>query len=359
MTRNSKGRFVTVPAVFEPTQSDLWQLALAKAFDALRRGDEVGTPDVVLDASAGLYTIPGRIDALLDAKARKECKYEVSFHQRLRRAALKLLRECNAFELRLALSRGVLSPDLQAYGQRVLTEGSPRAVAYTVLVIREAIEWEMDYDTFRFTDDDAVLELTLAQEERGERVYHHTPTQPKRKRKAKQFAVDTIEIRESDLDKWIKLDDGSWVLAIDNPTREYGEPFTKGDPRGYHREGPAAKRVKRWAYCTHCTEQRGEAVWYETAAQRGKARHTAVESCKKVEGKPPERDYTPQVEVSQRVGNRIVKRLFQKNKRGQWFTMMQSILEQGKPARTQYLGERCWAELAEKVQKLYVAKCRR
>lgn len=359
MARNSKGRFVTVPTVFEPSQNDLWQLALAKAFEALRRGDEVGTPDVVLDASEGLYTIPGRIDALLDDKARKECKYEVSFHQRLRRAALKLLRECNAFVLRRELSRGLLAPDLQSYGQRVLTEGSPRAVAYTVLVILEHIQWEMEYDTFHYTDDDALLELTLAQEERGQRVYHHTPKQPKRKGKKQQFAVDTIEILESDLDKWIKLDNGDWVLAVDNPTRQYGEPMYKGDPRGHHREGPAAKRTKRWAFCTHCTEQRGEPVWYSTAAQRGKARHTAVESCKKVEGKPPERDYTPQVEVSQRVGNRIIKRLFHKNKRGQWFTMTQSVLEQGKPARTQYLGERCWSELAEKVQKLYVARCRR
>lgn len=332
--------------VFEPTATELFQLALSRADDLLTPGGNARTPDVRIDVDDAAHDDAALIQRLLDARDAFECDYAVKYTKRRRRKALSVLRQAGRRALTTLLGWPSITNELRDYGKAVLERGSRKAIAYAYLSLLDASRWELDYMTYHPAED-TLIEVTQRQQERGQRVYHETVDAPTGKA---VFAVDTRTVDESDLDDYVKTSSGEWVKATNGPSFDSGGR-TSGDPRGLHVASSFGRKVKRWAYCGHCK------AWFETKAKKGTARHTKVKSCRKVECAPPERKTTPTLVIPRRSTRngvtRIYKHTFTKSLRGGWVQAHVDIYVGNALCESRWVGEVCPAALSHALQARY------
>jgi len=350
MTKKPKKSAITV---LEPTIVQLYQLALLRANELIANNGHARTPDVALKPSRLLHNRSDLVDRALQDKAASEARYAVTYQQRLRRKALRLLKRANAQALALLLEYDALPLDLRDYGKAALRHGGKRAIAYAYMTLLDAFRWEVKHMPNSPRDDYSSTELMLAQQERGQRVYFHSPEQTG---KRKVFAQDVTEIDESDLDDYVKTSDGSLVKASNGPALSIASRTT-GDPRGLHIATTFSRKVKRWAYCGHCSAK--QSVWFETKAQRGKARHSV---CKKVESTPPVREEVPEVTVDRRGHFRdepvTLRHVFRKSRRGQWYLAQVDTIVRGVTTHTDQPMSTCWVELSNALQRRWLMRKR-
>lgn len=288
---------------FNPTKAQFRELLLLRIDQMMAESaDECDhRPDPVVYPSRTLYE---QRTLWLDAVDERfaSLPYETAAYEYRRRTlAVRLLNE-----LRHGLCDKVLSvaqatwrpKPLRNLAWAVLKNRRPRAMAYLLLHLDELRRWMLD--TREEREDQSALAVDQRRYNASRETWRDGSDE-----QVEVFTDGYVEVADDTPDpegatlSTLRTHGKSCeVHGVRRLVQAGNAPTQDVDGRGFHRESQRPRKLKRWAFCQHCTainqanNPDGDEVWFLTASKPGTARHSK-KGCRRTEGTPPERKVSP------------------------------------------------------------------